>query len=241
MKIALLLSGYIRNIDETYKIINEVFLSKYDCDIYLSTWSKIGNKISPKIYGDKNTDWINNKDKLNIEKMLKLFKPIHYEIEDLEEFNNIYDENFINDFMKKNNFTSFSRCKNVLGQFYKIQRTWLLFEKNKKKDYDIIIRSRFDFEIIKNNMNLNNLDNTSIYFSNNNFGNNNEKCDRIAVYDFFYISKNYENIKKLCNIFDWIINNSDIKSDSYILKCQGRSGPVPEFFITDFLKKIILI
>ena len=230
MKVALLLCGYVRDIEKSYENIYDTFLRKYDCDIYISTWNTLGNKTKKKIYGDKNTDWINNNIKLNSEKLIEKFKPKQYEIENINNFSELYNDEFINNFLKKNNYTSFSRCKNsVLGQFYKIKKVWSLFEKTKTREYDIIIKSRFDFKFLKNDINLDILDNNSIYFSSKIYQ---------GVADFFFISKHYENIKKLFNIFDWIVNNSDIQNQSYILKSQGRTGPVPELFIYGFLNSM---
>ena len=232
MKIALLLCGYVRDIEKSYECIYNTFLRNYDCDIYISTWDTLGKKTSSnKIYGDKSTDWIDNNTKLNLEKLLEKFKPEQYEIENVNTFTEIHNDEFINNFLKKNNYTSFSRCKNsVLGQFYKIKKVWSLFEKTKTREYDIIIKSRFDFKFLKNDINLDVLDSNSIYFMG--------KYGSRGVGDFFFISKHYENIKKLCNIYDWIVNNSEIQNESYILKKQGRTGPVPELFIYGFLKSV---
>lgn len=42
MKIAICLSGHLRKFDQTFQSLHNNLLSKYDCDIFIHTWDKMG-------------------------------------------------------------------------------------------------------------------------------------------------------------------------------------------------------
>jgi len=41
----------------------------------------------------------------------------------------------------------------------------------------------------------------------------------------------------IINILDYILKPNEITNPNYILPSQGKTGPVPELFISDFLNK----
>jgi len=57
-----------------------------------------------------------------------------------------------------------------------------------------------------------------------------------GVDDFLYISSSYETMNILCNIFNYILTSENMLSDKYILKQQGRTGPLPELIIAHILR-----
>ena len=233
MKIALIIYGFVRNIEESYKE-HKFFLDNYDCDIYISTWNILGKKKFAKVYGDKSTDWTDYKTLLDIKKLLSLFKPRGYEIENIDDFNNKYDDTFINNYLKKFKFTSYSRCKNsVIGQYYRINSLWNLFNANKNDThYDLIVRSRFDNKF-PTKINLNNIKRDNSMYVTNWWGRN---VGLDGVDDFIFISNSYETMNILCNIFDYVLTSEILLSNKYILPNQGRSGPVPELIVAHLLK-----
>ena len=235
MKIALLIYGFVRNLEESYKQ-HKFFLETYDCDVYISTWTNLGRKKKPKKYGDKTTDWIDYEELLDIDKLLSLFNPVAYEIEDINNFNSKYDDIFINNYLKENNFTSYSRCKNsIIGQFYRVKSLWNMFEvnKNKNTNYNLIVRSRFDN--VFPNINLNNIVKDDCMYVSNWFG---RDIGMDGVDDFLYISNCHQTMKILCNVFEYVLTETqDMRSDKFIIPTQGRSGPVPEFIIAHLLRR----
>ena len=233
MKIALIIYGFVRDIEQSYKE-HKFFLDNYDCDIYISTWNILGKKKWAKVYGDKSTDWTDYKTLLDVDKLLSLFKPNAYEIENIDDFNNKYDDTFINNYLKEFNFTSYSRCKNsVIGQYYRINSLWNLFNANKNHThYDLIVRSRFDNKF-PTKINLNNIIKDNSIYVTNWWG---RDCHLDGVDDFFYISNSYETMNILCNIFDYVLTSKNMLSDKYILPQQGRTGPVPELIVAHLLK-----
>ena len=234
MKVALIIYGFVRDIEQSYKE-HKFFLDNYDCDVYISTWDILGKKKKKKIYGDKNTDWTDYETLLDVNKLLSLFKPICYEIDHIQSFNNKYNDKFINDYLKTHNFTSYSRCKNsVLGQFYRIQSLWNLFSRLKSDNlcYDLIVRSRFDNKF-PNQINLNNINKDNSMNVTNWWG---RDLGKDGVNDFLFISSSYETMNILCNIFNYILTSENMLSDKYILKEQGRTGPVPELIVAHILR-----
>lgn len=234
MKIALIIYGFVRDIEQSYKE-HKFFLDNYDCDIYISTWNILGKKKSPKVYGDKSTDWTDYEELLDVNKLLSLFNPIAYEIDDIQDFNNKYDDTFINNYLKKYNFTSYSRCKNsIIGQYYRIKSLWKLFNTNKNDNahYDLIIRSRFDNKF-PTKITLNNIiKDNSIYVTN--WWGRDIKLD--GVNDFLFITHSYETMNIICNVFNYVLTSKNMLSNKYILPQQGRSGPVPELIVAHLLR-----
>ena len=231
-KIALIICGHVRNLEESYNQ-HKFLLENYNCDVFISTWKNLGRKFKQKKYGGKEDDWIDINEQLDVNMLLDLFKPVAYDIEDINEFNEKFNDEFINKYLINTQFTSYARCKNaILGQFYKVQKAWNVFYNNKNKSYDLIIKSRFDINYRNINLNDVNCDN-SIFFTDTwgaDIGMN-------GVQDYIYISKNEHYMNILCNIFNYILNTNEITNPNYILPSQGKTGPVPELIIVDFLNK----
>ena len=120
MRIAILIIGFLRTINHNFPKLKSL-LSKYECDYYLH------------ISNNENEDkYLNNK--LNIESVLNLIKPIKSIIEDEQSFNNI---KYIN--QKRMWYKIY-----ILNQFKKI------YENTFKFKYDVVLRVRPDLYIIDN-------------------------------------------------------------------------------------------
>lgn len=62
MKIAICMSGHMRTFRECYTSLKKHFLDKYDCDIYISTWKKLGyfDKVVRGLYNAFDAPIVNN-------------------------------------------------------------------------------------------------------------------------------------------------------------------------------------
>ena len=234
MKIAVLISGFVRDIEQSYKE-HKFVLENYDCDVYISTWNNLGRKKNQRRkYGDKSTDWIDYEDKLDVNRLISLFNPIAYEIEDIDDFNKKYDDAFIENYLKTFNFNSYSRCRNVIGQFYRIKSLWKLFNTNKDDNvhYDMIMKSRFDNKFPRK-INFNSINNDNSMYITDWWG---KDLNLDGVKDFCFISSSYETMSIYFLAFDYILTSENMLSDKYILRTQGRSGPVPELIVAHLLR-----
>jgi hypothetical protein len=136
MKIAICISGQPRNFKQSYKSLKTYFLDKYDCDIYFHTW-KVPNFESTN-FGFGNHQYnLNEGDFLNL---INLYQPQQFLLENPI----IFD-------------ASGYQCpiwrqplNNTLSMFYSIYKSFQLIE----GDYDYILRTRFDIDYSKFNLEL---------------------------------------------------------------------------------------
>jgi hypothetical protein len=59
MKVALCLSGHLRKFESTFPTLQKYFLNKYDCDIFIHTWDKLGYQ--SRFKNDSLTSSVENK------------------------------------------------------------------------------------------------------------------------------------------------------------------------------------
>lgn len=154
MKIALLLSGEIRDYKKCYKNIFE-FIGNHDCDTFIVTWDKIGGSIHSgnKTFNNQNID---------IDDIKNKFKPKKIKILSKEKWNN-YTSKILN---VNNNIHQ--RETGVFIQYYLWLLTFLEFKKYKIENnlnYDIIIRTRPDIYLINKNVDFNALNLNLVYSS----------------------------------------------------------------------------
>jgi hypothetical protein len=162
-KVALCLSGHIRNIQ---KINHFNFLNvfkNFDLDIYCHTWNTNGLQIpSDKGIGIE-YDYRSNIE--NIEYFKNIYKPKKIIIDNFIDFSDISPKDFYifgAPISKDGYINATALPKNILSQFYSIKKSFEIIEK--KDQYDFFIKSRFDFNFI-NNINqtdINNITNNSI-------------------------------------------------------------------------------
>lgn len=124
MKVALLLSGQMRNADEVFPKFKTNLLDRYDIDVFISTWD------SPNVYDS-----------------VKLFNPIAIDIENYEagfadRFKNIVKDD---EWKLETNANLVSAC----SMWYKTMRVHSLLEDRNRwfGEYDVVIKSRPDILI----------------------------------------------------------------------------------------------
>jgi hypothetical protein len=128
MKIALLLTGQIRNAKECFPYIEQHVIGPYNPDVYINTWfpEKDGS-----IY----------KSDSSLDDIIQLYSPKNISIED-------YDSDFCRKIIELVNTIKGDRFdshhKNIFFQFYKIYKGFNMIPEY--SDYDMIIRGRFDLK-----------------------------------------------------------------------------------------------
>jgi hypothetical protein len=75
MKIAVCLSGHLRRFEHTFPSLEKHLLKKYDCDIFIHTWDKLGYQSRFK------TDAIINETEQKLELINNIYKPVKMVIE----------------------------------------------------------------------------------------------------------------------------------------------------------------
>ena len=140
MRIAILISGFLRTLEYNF-INNKKYFKDYDVDYYLH------------ISNDENKDKYFNK-KIDLEKIIKIIKPIKYIVED--EIN--FEINFKNKYLNH---------KRMWYKIYLLNEMKKIHEKINNFKYDIVIRLRPDLYIL-NEFNINNILTDVIYGKNNN-------------------------------------------------------------------------
>jgi len=159
MKIALLLTGQLRTYEMAKWLHMNSLISKYDTDIFLSI----------DLDNSKQVEHMNKKQKSTKEEALSVvefFNPIDYFImEDFsDEFNNIINKN------KK--IKNINNYKGMFEQYYIVKNAYKMLINHinlTNKEYDIIIRLRFDQFLFTDESNilykLNKTDTNQIIYS----------------------------------------------------------------------------
>ena len=142
MKIALCLSGHLRTYKNTFESIHMQLINKYDCDVFISTWTNLGNALS---YG---VEYEEGKDKadpvISKESVEKIYSPIAIKMDGAAT-----DPTTIK--IKKD--YAGLRAKNTAQiaqsviMYYKIWDCNRLKREHEEKNgfkYDLVIRCRFD-------------------------------------------------------------------------------------------------
>lgn len=138
MKVAVCLSGHLRKFTETYPSLFNNLIKKYDCDIFISTWDKMGYTCQYKqdINLNETAPYLSNIQQLYKPKKI-IIESISF-IEDLKKQGNEYAPHLIN-------------CPKHVGHmasmFYKIYAANELrkqFEMETGTTYDVVVRCRPD-------------------------------------------------------------------------------------------------
>lgn len=202
MKIALLLTGFVRSYLSNFNSLKVNIIDKYNTDIYISTWNKTQSIINSgyddydinsfiNIYSDKLKDYII----LDIDK---------YYADKI----NITFQSRSDDVFKINNraIEHGSRwVERLRDQWYIVNNGFNLISNN----YDYIIRTRFD--VLINNFNLLPIDFVI------------PAPHPINVYNDHFAYGNYDNMKIYCDLYSnieklYIDYNIDISNAEYMLK-----------------------
>lgn len=193
MRIAVCYSGAWRTFQECYGRNHEIFKELGDIDYYISTWELPGyTKVSRfddvlAIDGDTIYQDHPKKDFILTEKFVRYFLPFKkVDIEPMSHMEEIITPH------KDKPWHIMNPCR-LVSQYYKLKRCFEMVE----GDYDYVIRIRPDIIIKKF---PDSIDTNKIYLPRMVY--TNEKAIVSGtVNEMFYIS-NYENMKKICSIFD---------------------------------------
>lgn len=136
MKIAISISGQPRNFKESYASLKDIFLDKFDCDVYFHTWKS--DSFESTDFGNGNVKYESSNS--DYENLIKLFNPVDYIIETPILFD-----------------ASGYKCpiwrqplNNTLSMYYSIYKSFQLIN----SEYDYVIRTRFDIDYSKLNSTL---------------------------------------------------------------------------------------
>jgi hypothetical protein len=138
MKVALCLSGHLRKFDQTYPSLQKYFLDRYDCDIFIHTWDKLGYQSNFR------KDQIINNTNDRINDINFLFKPKKIIVE---------HSSFIDELRKEANIyaphlvTQPKPAHHMASMFYKIYACNELrkhYQLETNVEYDWVVRSRTD-------------------------------------------------------------------------------------------------
>lgn len=149
MKVAICISGHLRNIVTTFPSVRKNILDKIEgeYDIFLSTWNEYGFWTI-----DDNKGVSNHNMKLDNPEQFKDFIPNlrSYEIENLKDKADTFHEKADTILKKNQNNIRWGRKQNIVGMYYKIWRCNELCKKYSEEnniDYDIVLRIRPDLYI----------------------------------------------------------------------------------------------
>lgn len=157
MKLALLFAGQPRYLDEGYKTIYDKILSKYDVDCFVHTWwdeSLSGKKLQfyPKLtYG---RTYFYKEDTL--ETIMRFYSPKVMMYQKQKDFT-VYE----GDYGLANPLSTYSQSYSVM----KSNEIKNQYSESSGTVYDLIIRCRFDCNLINFNIDLNEYLNTSFLYS----------------------------------------------------------------------------
>ena len=216
MKVALLFAGQPRYLDEAYENIHDKILSKYDVDCFVHTWwddSLSGTRLqfhNKLTYG---RTYFYKEDTL--ETIMSLYKPKAMVHQKQKEFD-IYPGNYA----MANPLTTYSQWYSV----FKSNQLRNQYSEDSDTTYDLVIRCRFDCNLINFNVELEEYLSTEYLYS---------KVipdDKIKplITDQFAISSP-KTMDKYCNLYN--------KLHEYYLGGQGqqKDGWVGERLITHHL------
>ena len=159
MKVAVLLTGYCREYHSTYEALNSVILSKYDTDIYISSWDVVQQR--PENWDSSNPESNQNypTSPADINGVIRLYNS-NNRLKDFnfENWNNFYKNRFDNihllnrydDIFKINERAKYHGSfwvERLRDQWYIVSKGWDLIKN--PEQYDIILRIRFDILLEK--------------------------------------------------------------------------------------------
>jgi hypothetical protein len=155
IKTAVLISGLVRDYDKKHI---SLFKNVLDCndlsyDIFLHTWDIVGGAKKAVTYSKNlaEDDWVlRNPDQIDIDDVKSAYSTNYIECENYNEWKGKMTDKVI-DFDKKFNTNEYTRILNsIFAQHYKINMCYKFFERSvNTKDYDIVIRARFDSDFSK--------------------------------------------------------------------------------------------
>lgn len=216
MKVALLFSGQPRYLDEGYETIYKNIISKYDVDCFVHTWWEdelSGKKVQFHPTLSYNRKYFYKEDTL--ETIMSLYKPKAMMYQKQKEFDS-YPGNYglANPLSTHSQWYSVMKCNELKNEYAKSSNT----------SYDLVIRSRFDCNLMKFDVNLNQYLNSDFLYSKIIPDND----IKILIADYFAVSS-----EKTMNVYCDLYNNLN----RYYMEGQGNKidGWVGERLISHHL------
>ena len=217
MKIAILLTGHVRNYKETVKNFYKNFLSNIknigEYDIFLSIWNNDGFKKERTPYGCENTNITLTQEQIN--DIFNTYKPKKMEVEEQDTVSteiNAKAKLIVYKYLKlEENDKSISHVIAVLSQFYKTNRCYKLIDN--VEDYDVIIKYRFDAYIQKAKINWDQKELVEEISSFLYLQSKNKFFNEIPSFNDVLIIGNQECFKLYSQIFDDIFLNDILPLD----------------------------
>jgi len=151
MKVALLIYGHLRTYRQCFSSLKRNLLDRYSPDIFIHTWDE--NEAATKT-------WHNNsmtREKIDIEHMIKLYKPISYKIG---------HQDSIEDDKVTGNRISIKGQQYMLSGINQVNRLKKEHEARNGFKYDMAIKIRPDI-LLKNPLNLENIDSSFLHIAGN--------------------------------------------------------------------------
>jgi hypothetical protein len=212
MRIAILLSGQLRNIDIGYEFIRKNLMDGYNCDVFIHSWydsNSIGTKFSHW--------WPSTLQIGSDKKVIDMYRPKKFLIEPQEEidvktYNADKYEGAYRVFATLSMFRSIQKCNQIKNEYVIESGT----------DYDVVVRARFDFGLF-----------TKIEYEKYDYQNKiffKDDCNHIpnlCMNDHFAFGSS-KNMNYYCNTFD------EIENIYYNMRYDFN----PEIFLGVNLKKI---
>lgn len=152
MKIALCLSGLSRLWEVPHQqSFKPFFLDRHDCDVFIHTWSSRGWYSGKQYLPDtqegfartteKDTGFKPDSELLNLDDMLKAYKPVSFRVEDFARYETFFDEK------AQKTPNGYTRPKNTIIQAWNAMRVLELVKDYKRYanvEYDLVVRARPD-------------------------------------------------------------------------------------------------
>lgn len=142
MRVALLLSGELRDSIESYKLLKENLLDIYNPDVFISTWENlvpIKNTRLKTLPPENDTDY---------RELMRMYNPINFEVEDYSSgFEEIWNQKTQQNFHK---LETNANLISIISMWYKTMRVTQLksnYESLMGFKYDIVIKSRPDLKL----------------------------------------------------------------------------------------------
>lgn len=148
MKIAICISGHLRDGDKLcFPSLKKYLLDKYDCDIFISAFKEMGNV--QYVHLDNHPS---EPDTDVTEKILSTYKPVRYRMDSSNAL-------WINDLKKQwgdlstRNTARAFQVAAMHRNIYDAQLLRRMYQADTGKKYDVVIRTRFDNELLSDIIN----------------------------------------------------------------------------------------
>lgn len=139
MKIALILTGHMRCWQDVYQNTYNRIIGRWDTDVYITTWDNEGYWVSPE--NDSEGRGVNkHSPQLDVNRVIEAYEPVKIEVLKQESFSPVFRS--MEDWFKP--YCKEIRPKNILSQFFLMERGLREIQNFLPFQYDAVIRMRPD-------------------------------------------------------------------------------------------------